>query len=146
MSMHNRVYKFTFEDGSEAFAHYGVKGMKWHQHVKNSTEQLGSAVDNFLINPLMSLLNPQQEEQQEEKQEEKKPEDKKDKAKTKFKKLTDKQREKIATAVVRGDYGNGAERVKKLRKSGYNAKDIQRRVNEMVWELPKGSLSKKKRS
>lgn len=22
-------YKFTFEDGSEAIAHYGVKGMKW---------------------------------------------------------------------------------------------------------------------
>ena len=27
-------FKFTFEDGSEAIAHYGVKGMKWKQHVK----------------------------------------------------------------------------------------------------------------
>jgi hypothetical protein len=27
-------YKFTFEDGSEAYlAHYGVKGMKWKDHV-----------------------------------------------------------------------------------------------------------------
>lgn len=27
--MSNRLFKFTFEDGSEALAHYGVKGMKW---------------------------------------------------------------------------------------------------------------------
>ena len=26
--------KFTFEDGSEALAHYGVKGMKWGKHLK----------------------------------------------------------------------------------------------------------------
>lgn len=30
-------YKFTFEDGSEAFAHYGVKGMKWGKHLKLQT-------------------------------------------------------------------------------------------------------------
>lgn len=29
-------YKFTFEDGSESFMHYGVKGMKWRQHLKRS--------------------------------------------------------------------------------------------------------------
>ena len=29
-------YKFTFEDGSESFLHYGVKGMKWRQHLKRS--------------------------------------------------------------------------------------------------------------
>ena len=27
-------FKFTFEDGSEALAHYGVKGMKWGKHLK----------------------------------------------------------------------------------------------------------------
>lgn len=27
-------FKFTFEDGSEALMHYGVKGMKWGQHIK----------------------------------------------------------------------------------------------------------------
>lgn len=24
---------FTMEDGSQFLAHYGVKGMKWHQHI-----------------------------------------------------------------------------------------------------------------
>ena len=28
-------YKFTFEDGSEAIAHYGVKGMKWGKRKSN---------------------------------------------------------------------------------------------------------------
>ena len=32
--MSEYIYKFTFEDGSEAFAHYGVKGMKWNKHLK----------------------------------------------------------------------------------------------------------------
>lgn len=28
------MIKFTFEDGSESYLeHYGVKGMKWHQHI-----------------------------------------------------------------------------------------------------------------
>lgn len=27
--MNMSIFKFTFEDGSEALAHYGVKGMKW---------------------------------------------------------------------------------------------------------------------
>ncbi len=29
-------YKFTFEDGSEALVHYGVKGMQWHKHLEGS--------------------------------------------------------------------------------------------------------------
>lgn len=28
--------KITFEDGSESLAHYGVKGMKWHKHLKRN--------------------------------------------------------------------------------------------------------------
>lgn len=31
-------FKFTFEDGSEAIAHYGVKGMKWRQHKAQQEE------------------------------------------------------------------------------------------------------------
>jgi len=146
-------YKFTFEDGSEAFAHYGVKGMKWRDHIKSQAYQMGDAVNNYLVNPLMSLLNPGQQEEQKEEQkeeekkpEEKKPEEKKPDTKKKFKKLSDKQREKIATAVVRGDYGNGKDRVRALKKAGYNPKTIQRRVNEMVWGLPKDSLKKTSRT
>lgn len=45
-------YKFTFEDGSEAIAHYGVKGMKWGKRKSNwrepaftVTEQGGGTVE-----------------------------------------------------------------------------------------------------
>lgn len=44
--------KFTFEDGSEAIAHYGVKGMKWKKHLKATDPeylaQLGLDVQNLL--------------------------------------------------------------------------------------------------
>lgn len=54
--MSDNVYKFTFEDGSEAFAHYGVKGMKWDKHVKaqdpNYLASLGLAVPGVEFNPM----------------------------------------------------------------------------------------------
>ena len=31
-------YKFTFEDGSEAIMHYGVKGMKWRHRKQQSMD------------------------------------------------------------------------------------------------------------
>lgn len=34
-------YKFTFEDGTEALAHYGVKGMKWGKHLKGQLNMAG---------------------------------------------------------------------------------------------------------
>ena len=30
--------KLTFQDGSEAICHYGVKGMKWHQTLKSAVD------------------------------------------------------------------------------------------------------------
>lgn len=36
----------------------------------------------------------------------------------------------VVQAVCRGDYGNGAERVKKLTEAGYDAKAVQKAVNE----------------
>lgn len=36
----------------------------------------------------------------------------------------------VVLAVCRGDYGNGAERVKKLTEAGYDAKAVQKAVNE----------------
>ena len=55
-------YKFTFEDGSEAFAHYGVKGMKWDKHVMAQDpaylESLGMAVPGGAeFNPMNALQN-----------------------------------------------------------------------------------------
>lgn len=38
----------------------------------------------------------------------------------------------IATAVIRGDWGNGQERIDRLREAGYNPDEIQSKVNEMM--------------
>ena len=38
----------------------------------------------------------------------------------------------IATEVIRGDWGNGAERKRRLEEAGYNYKEVQRKVNEML--------------
>lgn len=38
----------------------------------------------------------------------------------------------VALQVIRGDYGNGAERVKRLRKAGYNPKLVQNEVNKIL--------------
>lgn len=38
----------------------------------------------------------------------------------------------VARAVIDGKYGNGAARVAKLRREGYNPKEVQKRVNEML--------------
>lgn len=61
-------YKFTFEDGSEAIAHYGVKGMKWGKRKSDwqapnftVTEQGGGTVEvpGWLIsnNPVNTVTN-----------------------------------------------------------------------------------------
>lgn len=39
---------------------------------------------------------------------------------------------KIVNAVIRGDYGNGAARVKALEKAGYNASAVQKAVNKKL--------------
>lgn len=38
----------------------------------------------------------------------------------------------VAWTVIRGDYGNGAVRVRKLREAGYDAITVQKRVNELM--------------
>lgn len=40
--------------------------------------------------------------------------------------------EKIAKLVIRGDYGNGAERVSRLTSLGYDAKEVQAKVNQIL--------------
>lgn len=39
----------------------------------------------------------------------------------------------IARAVIRGDYGNGSERKRKLAEAGYNYDEVQARVNEIIY-------------
>lgn len=46
-------YKFTFEDGSEAFAHYGVKGMKWRKHKAQDSDEDQQGAEG--LNPLGAL-------------------------------------------------------------------------------------------
>ena len=40
--------------------------------------------------------------------------------------------DEVAKAVIRGDYGNGEDRKSKLEAAGYNYKDVQNRVNQLL--------------
>lgn len=42
--------------------------------------------------------------------------------------------QEVALAVIRGNYGNGAERKEKLENAGYNYKEVQTLVNEILLE------------
>ena len=58
--------------------------------------------------------------------------DKKKSTKSSKKKLSDKEIKDIVNKVIRGNYGNGFIRKNKLKKAGYNYKDIQHRVNQKI--------------
>ncbi|QNL30979.1 endolysin [Microbacterium phage GaeCeo] len=45
----------------------------------------------------------------------------------------------VAKAVLRGDYGNGATRVAKLRAAGYDPNEVQAEVNRQLYGNPKSS-------
>ncbi len=45
---------------------------------------------------------------------------------------TNKSVDELAIEVIRGDWGNGKERINRLTKAGYNAKEIQNKVNIML--------------
>ena len=40
--------------------------------------------------------------------------------------------ETLANEVIRGDWGNGIERVRRLTAAGYDSKTVQKRVNEIL--------------
>lgn len=42
--------------------------------------------------------------------------------------------DKIAAEVVRGEWGNGEERYRKLTEAGYNYDQVQRRVNQILYK------------
>ena len=44
------------------------------------------------------------------------------------------QLEELALQVIRGNWGNGLTRVRKLQNEGYNHSIIQQRVNEIIWD------------
>ena len=46
--------------------------------------------------------------------------------------LSKKTIDKIAKEVIRGDWGNGEERKKRLKEAGYDYDKVQRRVNELI--------------
>ena len=45
---------------------------------------------------------------------------------------TKKSSETVAREVIRGLWGNGSERIRRLRKAGYNPREIQKLVNKMI--------------
>lgn len=40
--------------------------------------------------------------------------------------------DEIANEVIRGDWGNGAERKKRLTDAGYDYSEVQRKVNQLI--------------
>lgn len=40
--------------------------------------------------------------------------------------------DEIANEVIRGEWGNGAERKEKLIEAGYDYSEVQRKVNQMI--------------
>lgn len=49
--------------------------------------------------------------------------------------------EEVAKLVLNGEYGNGAERTKKLKAEGYDPTEVQEKVNELL-KTPKKSITK----
>ena len=45
---------------------------------------------------------------------------------------TDKTNEDIAREVIRGSWGNGKDRKSRLEAAGYNYRDVQNRVNQLL--------------
>ena len=42
--------------------------------------------------------------------------------------------DEVALEVIRGDWGNGDERVKRLTAAGYNYNEVQKRVNQVIYK------------
>ena len=45
--------------------------------------------------------------------------------------------DEIAEEVIKGKWGNGEERIRRLEAAGYDAKAVQKRVNERLQEMSK---------
>lgn len=144
--MERNVFKFTFDDGSEALMHHGVKGMKWGQHLfgddidmAGSLKKAAGDAHNDILGGLSKargILSGEgggggyAENEDESAKEEEKPEETQVEVKPA---LTDEQVENLAYDVIRGDWGNGEERYEALQDAGYSYEKVQTKVNDIIY-------------
>ena len=155
------IYKFTFEDGSEALSHDGVQGMKWGEHkFGNLADRVQMAQNAKGIDKALAILGggggvPLDGEEQENADPAKDVSETvsdvkagvetmvnstndainqlKDKLFGSKKNMTDAKVQELAESVIRGDYGNGEERYQKLSDAGYSYSRVQTKVNDIVY-------------
>lgn len=146
--MNRNEFKFTFEDGSESIVHYGVKGMKWGQHLFGKdfdvTGTLRSAAGNAAndikggVSKARSILAGElgaggyAENSESGKTEEKQEEQQQEQVEVKPA-LTDEQVEALAYSVIEGEWGNGQERYDRLQDEGYSYEKVQTKVNDIIY-------------
>ena len=152
--MGRHVFKLTLDDGSEALMHYGVKGMKWGEHLFGDYDVVGelNKAKNSIgdttgkgLDHARSILNGKYSGQGDassegggitkssselEKQDDG-GEENQNAAKNEV--LTDEQVEALAYAVIEGDWGNGEERYEALQDAGYSYEKVQTKVNDIVY-------------
>lgn len=104
-------------DNANSLTHYGVKGMKWRHHksglvtldIKSPTEKALDTIKERL----------EGEKKTKELLANKRPTEK-------SKSLGEAEIAKLSSSVIRGNYGNGRARIKKLKSQGYSSNDIIR--------------------
>ena len=114
----NTYIKFT-HDHSNFLTHYGVKGMKWRHHKSGLvTLDLGQK------SPAEQALDTIKERLEGEKKAKEVLANKKPTAQSKA--IGEAEVAKLSSSIIRGNYGNGRARIKKLKDQGYSSNDIIR--------------------
>lgn len=151
--MKKNVFKFTFEDGSEALAHYGVKGMKWGEHLFGSYDIAGelnkarteiSATAHKGLDHAKAILDGTSgsgangggggtSETENSSEKDTDTSNSGSEAVDDRQPLTDEQVEALAYDVIRGDWGNGEERYEALQDAGYSYAKVQTKVNDIIY-------------
>ena len=146
--MERHTYKVTFEDGSEYLAHYGVKGMRWGQHLfgndivgglqrvaGDAASAIGGGIDkarSILFGEQNGGGGIDDEEKKNESTEE--VEEEVEEVVTEERKtLSDEEVTELAYDVIRGDWGNGEERYENLSDAGYSYAQVQTKVNDIIY-------------
>ena len=157
-TLEQSAFSSAFETGY--LTHSGVKGMKWHKHLKASTQywltdqQAANINAARPVNPAAqrngaSTLSDQQAKNGAATRSTLSDQQQKNinAPKTETKSKADKEKvDKLVESVINGNYGNGEERKKRLAKEGYDYAEIQNLVNEKLGSSKRHESEKSKSS